>query len=151
MSCIYSTLPFISNQAHRYNRTPVLTIDQPLFWKANSQLKSAVFRLVAFHAEMSYLGCISHIILRSSGLQEILELMYAQNAVTHMLSGKAVARAIRGHMLVDTAIHSLLVFKIFKFDFPAEKYEEGRINDCVDISLRQQIIVGMNTLRTFCI
>ncbi|VDI39229.1 Hypothetical predicted protein [Mytilus galloprovincialis] len=140
MSCIYSTLLFVSNQAHRYNRTPVLTFDQPLYWKAltiiqnehpNSQLKSVVLRLGAFHTEMSFLGCIGHI-MRSSGLQEILELIYAPNAVTHMLSGKAVARAIRGHMLVDTAIHSLLVSKIFNFDFPADENEEGNINDSVD-------------------
>ncbi|CAC5403501.1 unnamed protein product [Mytilus coruscus] len=141
MSCIYSTLLFVSNQAHRYNRTPVLTFDQPLYWKAltiiqnehpNSQLKSVVLRLGAFHTEMSFLGCIGHI-MRSSGLQEILELIYAQNAVTHMLSGKAVARAIRGHMLVDTAIHSLLVSKIFNFDFQeSEENEEGNINDNFD-------------------
>ncbi|CAC5400105.1 unnamed protein product [Mytilus coruscus] len=51
ISCIYSTLLFVSNQAHRYNRTPVLTFDQPLYWKTltiiqnehpNSQLKSVV-------------------------------------------------------------------------------------------------------------
>ncbi|CAG2201846.1 unnamed protein product [Mytilus edulis] len=140
MSCIYSTLLFVSNQAHRYNRTPVLTFDQPLYWKAltiiqnehpNSQLKSVVLRLGAFHTEMSFLGCIGHI-MRSSGLQEILELIYAPNAVTHMLSGKAVARAIRGHMLVDTALHSLLVSKIFNFDFPADENEEGNINVSVD-------------------
>ncbi|VDI43281.1 Hypothetical predicted protein [Mytilus galloprovincialis] len=58
--------------------------------------------------------------------------IYAPNAVTHMLSGKAVARAIRGHMLVDTALHSLLVSKIFNFDFPADENEEGNINVSVD-------------------
>ena len=39
--------------------------------------------------------------------------MYANNAVPHILSGKAVARAIRGHLLVDAALNALLVSHTF--------------------------------------
>lgn len=58
LSCVYSTLLFVCREARRYQITPVLTFDQPLFWKAmtiiwnepeNSQLKSMVIRLGAFH------------------------------------------------------------------------------------------------------
>ena len=35
-----------------------------------------------------------------------IELVYANNAVCHMISGKAVARAIRGHLLVDAAFNT---------------------------------------------
>ncbi len=39
---------------------------------------------------MSFLGSIGHL-MAASGLQEVLELIYAPNAVIHMLSGKAIA------------------------------------------------------------
>jgi hypothetical protein len=34
MSCLYSTLKFVSKEASHHNRTPVITFDQPLYWKA---------------------------------------------------------------------------------------------------------------------
>ncbi|CAG2208600.1 unnamed protein product [Mytilus edulis] len=34
LSCIYSTLKFICKEAHRYQKPPVVTFDQPLYWKA---------------------------------------------------------------------------------------------------------------------
>ena len=40
-----------------------------------------------------------------------------------MLSGKAVDRAIRGHMLVDAALHALLVEKIFNVPLPLDGIE----------------------------
>ena len=39
-SCIYSTIKFVSCQARKYNATPVLTFDQPLYWKAMMILNS---------------------------------------------------------------------------------------------------------------
>ena len=62
-----------------------------------SALHSVVVRLGGFHIEMSYLGCIGHL-MSGSGLRNVLELVYADNAVGHMLSGKAVARAVRGRI-----------------------------------------------------
>ena len=68
-TCIYSTMLFVSKQAKMYNFTPVLTFDQPLWWKANtileheavnSELKSVVLRLCSFHMEMSFLGSIGY-------------------------------------------------------------------------------------------
>lgn len=104
MSCIYTTLKFVCKEASRYNKTPVITFDQPLYWKAllitrnerESDLNRIVIRLGGFHLQMSFLGAIGHI-MSGSGLQELLECVYASNAVVHMLSGKAVSRAVRGH------------------------------------------------------
>ena len=65
VSCIYSTLMFISEHAHRYNVQPIITFDQPLWWKAflitateqpNSYLRNTVLCLGRFHTEMSLLG-----------------------------------------------------------------------------------------------
>ena len=56
--------------------------------------------------------------MRESGLQEDLETVYAPNAVGHILSRKAVAQATRGHFLVDTALHTLLMAKSFGVELP---------------------------------
>ena len=117
VNCVDTTLDFVCEQAKKYRKTPVLTFDQPLFQKATdiiasespkSQLKKTVLRLGAFHTEMSFLGCIGQLMC-GSGLKELLQTVYAWNSVTHMLSGKAVQRALRGHMLVDNALTVLLM------------------------------------------
>ena len=70
-----------------------------------------MLRLGGFHLEMSFLGSIGHL-MSASGLQHILELVYAPNAVVHMLTGKSAARAVRAHLLVDAALNGLLLFNI---------------------------------------
>ena len=126
MSCVYSTLKYVSSEARRHDVTPILTFDQPLWWKAqlivaceepNGDLQDIVLRLGGFHTEMSFLGSIGHIMV-GSGLLELLELVYAQNAVGHMLSGKAISRAVKGHLLVDSALNALLTAKAFGVSLP---------------------------------
>lgn len=53
-SCILSTMLFVANQAKKFNLSPILTFDQPLF-------------------------------------QQMLETIYADHSVPHMLSGKAIS------------------------------------------------------------
>lgn len=136
MTCVYSTLQYVSKLAYQHNRTPIITFDQPLYWKAftiisndneDSDLKSMVLRLGGFHLEMSYLGAIGNI-MNGSGLQEVLERVYAPNAVVRMLFGKAVARAVRGHMLVDTTLHAMLACKIFAIPLQSEDESEDKEN-----------------------
>ena len=83
-----------------------------------SDLKSVVLRLGGLHIEMSFLGCIGHV-MAGSGLKEFFELVYATNAAGHMLSAKALARAVRGHFLVDSALNALLVNVTFDSPLPA--------------------------------
>ena len=117
VNCVFTTLNFVCDQAQRYCQTPIVTFDQPLFQKAtdiieyqdpSSSMKKLVLRLGKFHTQMSFLGCIGHL-MAGSGLHETIETVYASNAVTHMLSGKAVQRALHGHMMVDTAFTVLLL------------------------------------------
>ena len=58
-------------------------------------------------------GSIGYI-MAGSGLQEALELVFAPNAVSHMLSGKAYDRVVRGHWLVDAALNALLTADAFQ-------------------------------------
>jgi len=76
-TCINSTLWFIARQAKRYKVTPICTFDQPLWWKAltvvenepsGSELKSIILRLGGLHVEMSFLGCIGHL-MAGSGMK----------------------------------------------------------------------------------
>ncbi len=125
-TCIYSTLKFISEHARRHDVTPIITFDQPLWWKAlmivttepeGSDLKGMVLCLGGFHTEMSFLGSLGHLMV-STGLQDLLELIYAPNAVVHMLSGKAIARAVRGHFIVDAALNALMLADALNIPLP---------------------------------
>ena len=119
-TCIYSTLTFLSERAKQYNAKVIITFGKPLWWKAltiiesqpeGSDLRQIVLRMGGFHTLMSFLGSIGNI-MSASGLRSVLQLVYAENTVTHMLSGKAYDRAIRGHLLVDAALNTLLAERI---------------------------------------
>ena len=56
---------------------------------------------------MSFLGCMGRL-TAGSGLQQWLEVVFAQNSVTDMLTGKAIARAVRGHFLADAILNAEL-------------------------------------------
>lgn len=116
-TCIYSTLNYIAQHAKQHDVPTIITFDQPLWWKAlsiilsepdGSPMRRIVVRLGAFHMEMSFLGSIGHL-MGGSGLKELLELIYAPNAVDHILTGKAVSRAVRAHILLDAVLNALLV------------------------------------------
>ena len=59
--------------------------------------------------------------MSGSGLQELLEVAYATNTVSHMMSGKAVSRAVRGHMLVDAALNTILVADAYNVHVPTNE------------------------------
>ena len=64
---------------------------------------------------MNLLGAIGTL-MDGSGLNEILHMVYGENAVVHMMSGKAVQRAFRGHQLVDQCLTHQTVTKIMEND-----------------------------------
>ena len=58
--------------------------------------------------------------MEGSGLKEILGEVYGDNAVIHMLSGKAYSRAVRGHLLVDYVLNNMLIEMMDDFEFTDE-------------------------------
>lgn len=86
-----------------------VTFDQPLYMKAR-QMQSGILavRLGGFHTLMSYLGCIGHT-MAGSGLKEVLCVVYAPNSVGRMLIEHAYARAVRGHILVQTVLSHIIL------------------------------------------
>lgn len=126
MTCVHSTLRYIFKLCLKIKAIPVITFDLPLFLKAyivimslpdDDELKQIILRLGPFHTIMSFVGSIGHI-MAGSGLEDLLSTIYAPNTVCSMLMGKAIARALRGLVLVETALHTKLLLEAL--DLPLE-------------------------------
>ena len=156
-TCIYSTLLFIEKQAKKLNiETPCITFDQPLWIKAvdiiNATKLNIICRLGGFHTLMSFLGSVG-CLMSGSGLEDIMELNYGTCTVSHILSGKAVSRAIRGHFLV----HGALMMKLFQYLLPQSAFssfeEESDTQDGVpEISVEPPVLSedDVDELRLIC-
>ena len=62
-----------------------------------------------------FLGAIDTL-MKGTGLTNILESVYGENTVLHMMTGKAVQRAFRGHLLTDKCLNHLIVSETSKAD-----------------------------------
>jgi len=123
-TCIFSTLNYLCKLASKHNILAIITFDQPLFWKASeianavpddSLIRNVVLLLGSFHTFMNLLGAIATL-MDGSGLKKILETVYGENAVVHIMSGKAVQRAFRGHLLVDQCLTRQIFAKVMEDD-----------------------------------
>ena len=117
MSCIYSTLLFVIKQAKELNiPTPILTFDQPLWLKAMEIVKALDLKVIlilgGFRTMMSYVGSIGKL-MSQSGLSTALETVYGKVAVTHILTGKAIAKALRGFFMLESVLTSRLLSQFF--------------------------------------
>ena len=56
------------------------------------------------HTMMNFLGSICYLMERSGLKRWLIEAMYTKNTVPHTMSGKAVSRALRAHLLVESAL-----------------------------------------------
>ena len=95
----------------------------------DSDLSKIVLRLGGFHTEMSFFGCIESL-MPGPGLKVILEMIYAPNAVKHILTSKAIARAVHANLLVDT----LIVSKALKVSIPGLQYRSDGLPSVEDES-----------------
>ena len=119
MSCILSTPSFLSNLAHQNNMPTVVAFDQPLYWKGSriilestdELIKQIVLVLGNFHTIFNLLECIGFL-MANTGLNNILHEIYGESTVTQMLSGKAYSRALRGHLILDQVLTSMIFEKM---------------------------------------
>ena len=65
---------------------------------------------------MSYVGSIRKV-MSESGLSTALETVYGKVAVTHVLTGKAIARALRGFFMLESVITSQFFPEVFSKEF----------------------------------
>ncbi|KAK6168833.1 hypothetical protein SNE40_020007 [Patella caerulea] len=120
-STIFSLICYVDKQA-RQCKMPCTTItfDQPLYIKAVEvtaaiQCETVVVRLGGFHTLMNAVGAIFHL-MRGSGIEEAMMEVYGENTVPHIMSGKAIARALRAINLLDSSLH----IKLLEFLQPVE-------------------------------
>jgi hypothetical protein len=112
---IYSCVSFIANEARRFGLSEVaVTFDQPLYYKAQGivmteRLSNVVVRLGAFHLIMSAIGSIMNT-MKGSGIDDVLGTVYGSETIKHIMSGKAIARALRAVRLLQAA----LMFKLLQ-------------------------------------
>ena len=134
VTCVSSTLHFVSEHAKQHSIANPVTFDQPLWLKAfniiqteppNSDLRKITVRLGTFHAKMSFLRSIGHLMV-GSGLRELLELIYASNAEDHIMTGKAFSRAVCVHLIVDATLNALLYLQALGVPVP-HMTEQGGI------------------------
>ena len=140
MTCIFSTLLFITEQATKLGiNTPVVTFDQPLWLKATEIITdksmSMVLLLGGFHMLMSFMGSIGTI-MENSGLSTVLETIYGSVSVKHMLTGKAIAMSLRGNFIVESALMAHLLSIIL----PQEKASVNEPNEILDDNLDMSIL-----------
>ena len=83
---------------------------------------------MGFHKEISFHGRAWH---GKTGLKDLFSVVYAENTVPHMLSWKAIARAIRALTLVEMALHALIAANIYDINQPN--------NNTVDINKEESI------------
>ena len=75
LTCIYSTLLFIQDQAKKMNiSTPCVTFDQPLWYKASGIIAKKKLNIICnrggFHTLMSFLGAVGDM-MSGSGIEEL--------------------------------------------------------------------------------
>ena len=132
-SCIYLTMSFVLDLAGKYAHGPVLIFDQPLYWKAmeittHKQQKGSFNKMViilgTFHTFMRFYGSIGYI-MTGSDIQSLLELIYAEHIVPHILSGKAFACATQAHLITAGVLSVLLIGITHNIDFDLNVNDEN--------------------------
>jgi len=58
-----------------------------------------------------------------------MENVYASNAVSHMMSGKAGSRAMRGHLLVNTALNTLVIEKAVGIQYQKNREQSEALQE----------------------
>ena len=104
--------------------------------------------LGSFHTFMNLLGAIGKL-MEGSGLKSILEVVYGENAVLHMMTGKSVQRSFRGHLLIEKCLNNLLVSDLFNSDQDlATQVDQVEImyNSLVEGDIKLESILKSDTL-----
>ena len=120
-----------------------VTFDLPLYIKAMEvkascpEFENVLIRIGGFHWLMSFMGCIGSI-MEGSGLQDVLNTVFALGSVDKILSGHAYARAVRAFSLINTVLASLIL----------EDMEENKEINSADKTYLANLLSEISTLKT---
>ena len=127
-----------------------------IFSIATTFIPLPVVMMGGFHFLMDLLGAIGKL-MEGSGLREMLTTIYGENVVQHMLSGKAVNKAFRGHLLMEKCLNMLLLNMLEEEDNLTDSITEleniytkieKRESNITDIPERCDVEGPLNELKT---
>ena len=75
-------------------------------------------------------------LMKGSGLEEALRVVFAENAVSHMITRKAISRAVTGHFLVQ----STLVTNLFKPFIDDGEDEEECVKEDISVEKDEKTV-----------
>ena len=115
MSATFTTLEFVISESKKHNQHPIVTFDQPLWWKSmlikHAKELRVTILLGNFHTQMSFLGSIGTI-MKNSGIEAVLGTVYEEPTVKKILQGKSFKRSMRAHSLLSTALKKIVVQQV---------------------------------------
>ena len=94
------------------NLSPTMLIIKATQIVKDNSMKTVV-HLGGFHTLMSFVGSIGTL-MDGSRISDVLKTVYGDSTIKHIQSGKAIARALRGHFLVESALQ-LNLMKMISF------------------------------------
>ena len=62
-----------------------------------------VIHLGVFHTLMSFAGSLGFV-MGGSGIESVFKTVYSEDTVKHVLCGKVIAKALRAHILLESAL-----------------------------------------------
>ena len=108
--------------------------------------------LGGFHLLMSFLGSIGAV-MKGSGIEESIEQIYAENTVQHIISGKAVSRALRAHFLLESSLVNRLMVALIDMEDDDTSEEAGAFDlfehETIPISdLKSELLIITEKLKS---
>ncbi|KAG1703714.1 Protein rhomboid [Nymphon striatum] len=95
----YQIIRFIRNNYGKLDRIITRTRKSGYIGSNDEKVESEWYKQgVGLFMEMSFLGYISQL-MAGTGLAQVLEVTYTENDLKHMLTGKAIYIAVRGHVM----------------------------------------------------
>ena len=88
---------------------------------------------------MSFLGSVGYC-MKGSGIEELFEEVYAANSIPHMLSGKAVSRALRAHFMAESALVALLLEQLCSNESIDFNFLYNLYNKAMEMQLNEEEI-----------
>jgi hypothetical protein len=115
MSATYTTLEFVIAESKKHSPYPIVTFDQPLWWKAmlikHAKGMKVTVLLGNFHTQLSFLGSIGAV-MKNSGISGVLGTVYEEPTVKKILQGKSYKRAMRAHLLLSTTLKKIIIEQV---------------------------------------
>ena len=93
---------------------------------------------------MSFLGGVGTV-MEGSGLREAMETIYAEHTVNHMMDGKAYARAVRCHLIIDAVLHEILLKKLIYEESGMGEEELCQFKEAYNMVVLEKEFESLNT------